>query len=118
MIFLPFGSVYASVDCLFHEDAEHISHGIEIAENYQHSHDSIFLNAEEQRVLSSSGENLGDTSVETYLDNQCSSGLLIVTSMDSEMGFAVQLEDPFSYAEPIYGFNSIPLTKAIRPPIV
>lgn len=117
MVFLPFGSVYATVDCLFHDDAEHISHGIEIATDYEHSHDTISLDLNELEQLSSSGQDMGDTSVEVFLDNNCSSGLLISLSCDANLLSMADWKDPFSDASKAYSLVSTLTPQEIRPPI-
>ena len=117
MVFLPFGSVYATVDCLFHDDAEHISHGIDIAEDYSHSHDSISLDADELLYLSGAGQDLNDTPADHVLENQCSGGLMISLSINCQLSLDSTLKDPFAKTDLSPSLESIPVPQEIRPPI-
>lgn len=117
MVFLPFGSVYATVDCLFHDDIEHVSHGIEIANDYSHSHDSISLDSSELLYLSGSGQNLDDTPADHVLENQCSGGLMISLSLEGQIIIDSVWKDPFSKAEDPVSLVSILNPREIRPPI-
>lgn len=118
MVFIPFGSVYAAVDCIFHDDAEHISHGIEIATDYEHSHDTIALDIDDVLYLTSADVNLGDTSIEQFLDNQCSSGLLISLYAENEMIISsCDWKDPFNHADQAKSLVSTLTPQEIRPPI-
>ena len=117
MVFLPFGAVYASVDCLFHDDSEHISHGVEIASDYSHSHDTIALDLSDELFLADSGTDMGDTSIEKFVESHCSSGFMMSISVYIADSLDTVWKDPFFDVERVDSLIYNYSTQEIRPPI-